>query len=182
MNSQVKLEKKFKLIDIIYKPTINPEKKLLCYYSDNISKACHNTHSIGDSDKLEHDFVYECYYCRKFFTRPDRHKKHIENCAGVSGVINNFNNKNLISFEDNFNSNGDLSFAMCFYFETTATANNIFDPEQKKMFFVSYVLIVAFRPKLNLKKIMIQRSFGHLLKELTTINYLTEDQMKFIDI
>ena len=97
-------------------------------------------------------------------------------------MINNFNNKNLISFEDNFNSNGDLSFAMCFYFETTATANNIFDPEQKKMFFVSYVLIVAFRPKLNLKKIMIQRSFGHLLKELTTINYLTEDQLKFIDI
>ena len=29
---------------------------------------------------------------------------------------------------------------------------------------------------------MIERSFGHLLKELTTINYLTEDQMKFIDI
>ena len=68
-------------------------------------------------------------------------------------MINNFNNKNLKSFEDNFNSKGDLSFAMYFYFETTATTNNIFDPEQNKMFFVSYVLIVAFRPKLNLKKI-----------------------------
>ena len=97
-------------------------------------------------------------------------------------MINNFNNKNLISFEDNFNSKGDLSFAIYFYFETTATTNNIFDPEQKKMFFVSYVLTVAFHPKLNLKKIMIQRSFEHLLKELTTINYLTEDQMNFIDI
>ena len=35
-NSQVKLEKKFKPIDIIYKPTINPEKKatllLQCKY------------------------------------------------------------------------------------------------------------------------------------------------------
>ena len=68
-------------------------------------------------------------------------------------VINNFNNKNLKSFEDNFNSKGDLSFAMYFYFETTATTNNIFDPEQNKIFFVSYVLIVAFCPKLNLKKI-----------------------------
>ena len=88
----------------------------------------------------------------------------------------------MISFEDNFNSKGDLSFAIYFYFETTATTNNIFDPEQKKMFFVSYVLTAAFHPKLNLKKIMIQRSFEHLLKELTTINYLTEDQMNFIDI
>ena len=26
------------------------------------------------------------------------------------------------------------------------------------------------------------QNFRHLLKELTTINYLTDDQMKFIDI
>ena len=50
------------------------------------------------------------------------------------------------------------------------------------MFVVSYVLIVAFHPKLNLKKTIIQRSFGHLLKEVAAINYLTDDQMKFIDI
>ena len=50
------------------------------------------------------------------------------------------------------------------------------------MFVISYVLIVAFHPNLNLKKIIIQRSFRHLLKELTTIKYSTDSQMKFIDI
>ena len=50
------------------------------------------------------------------------------------------------------------------------------------MFLISYVLIVVFHPNLNLKKLIIQRSFGHLLKELTTINYSTDNQMKFIDI
>ena len=159
------------------------KKKSLCYYSVDVSKAYCNTYSVSDSEKLKHGFAYECYYCVKFFTWPDGHKKHMENCAGIPGVIYNFNKKNLINFEDTFGSKGDLPFAMYFDFETTAPTDNIFDPEQKKMFVVSYVLLVAFHPKLNLKKIIIiQRSFGHLLKELAIINYLTEDQMQFIDI
>ena len=49
------------------------------------------------------------------------------------------------------------------------------------MFVVSYVLIVAFHPDLNLKRIIVQRSYAHSSKELATINYLNDDQMKFID-
>ena len=49
------------------------------------------------------------------------------------------------------------------------------------MFFVS-CLIVAFHPALNLNKIIIQRSYAHSLKELTILNYLFEDQIKFIDL
>ena len=43
-------------------------------------------------------------------------------------------------------------------------------------------LIVAFHSALNLNRIIIQRSYTHYLKELTILNYLTEDQMKFIDL
>ena len=50
------------------------------------------------------------------------------------------------------------------------------------MFVVSYVLIVVSHSALNLNRIIIQRSYAHYLKELTTLNYLTEDQMKFIDL
>ena len=71
---------------------------------------------------------------------------------------------------------------MYFDFETTAPTNNIFDPEEKKMFVVSYVLIVAFHPELNLNRIIIQRKYLHSLEELTTTNYLNDDQMKFIDL
>ena len=67
---------------------------------------------------------------------------------------------------------------MFFDFETTAPTDNIFDPEQRKMLVLSYVLIVAFHSALNLNRIIMQRSYAHSLKELTTLNYLTEDQMK----
>ena len=69
-----------------------------------------------------------------------------------------------------------------FDFETTAPTDNCLDPEPKKMFVMSYVLIVAFHPLLKLRKIIVQRSYGHSLKQLTDIDYLTDDQMKFIDL
>ena len=86
----------------------------------------------------------------------------------------------MISFQDSFISKGDLSIVLYFDFETTAPTDNIFDPEQKKMFVVSYVLIVAFHQALNLNRIIIQRSYLHSLEELTTIKYLNDDQKNLL--
>ena len=99
----------------------------------------------------------------------------------MPGVVYNFNAKSLISFQDNFHGKGDLPFALYFDFETRAPTDMCFDLEQKKIFVVSYVLIVAFHPALNIKRIIIQRSYAHSLEQLTTLNYFSEDQMKFID-
>ena len=118
----------------------------------------------------------------KVITDSDISKRHIENCAGVPGIIYNFNTKNLISFQDNFNAKDDLPFVLYFDFETTAPTDNCFDSEQKKIFFVSYVLIVTFHPALKLNRIIIQRSYAHSLEQLTSLNYFSEDQMKFIDV
>ena len=126
-----------------------------------------------------HGFAFECYYCGKFFTRAYKQKSHIENCSGVPGIIYNSNYKNLITFEDNFKSKGDMPMAMYFDFETTAPTDNCFNPEQKKK---SYVLIVAFHRQLNLRNIIVQRNYGHLLEQLTMIDYLTNDQMSYIDV
>ena len=70
---------------------------------------------------------------------------------------------------------------MTFYFdlETTAPTDNCYDPEQKEMFVVSYVIIVSFHPDLKMKKIICERSYGYNLKKLNTIDYLSEDQIKF---
>ena len=106
---------------------------------------------------------------------------HIENCAGVPGVVYNFNTKNLISFQDSFNAKGDLPFLLYFGFETTAPTDDCFDPQQKKRFVVSYVLIVGFHTALNLNRIIKQRSYAHSLEQLANLNYVSEDQMKFID-
>ena len=121
-----KIRKKFKPIDIIYKPINSPEKKNLCYYTQDISKAYRN--SCG-ADKISHGFSYECCYCRNFFARPDKHKKHMESCSGVPGIVYNFNNKKLLTFEDNFGAKGDLPMTIYFDYETTAPTDNYFDLE-----------------------------------------------------
>ena len=125
-----KQRKNFKPIDIIYKPTKNPEKSPVCYFTPDISKAYQNLYSSGD--KIKSQYCPYCY-CNKFVAREERQKRHTENCSGVPGVIYNFNTKSLISFQDNFNSKGNLPFVLYFDFETTAPADNIFDPEQKNV-------------------------------------------------
>ena len=105
----------------------------------------------------------------------------MENCSGVPGVIYNFNTQSLISFEDNFHAKGDLPFVIYFDFETTAPTDNCFDPEQKTMFVVSYVMIVAFHPDLKIDKIIIQRSYAHAIEQLTSLDYFSQDQIKFIN-
>ena len=50
------------------------------------------------------------------------------------------------------------------------------------MFVVSYVIIVAFHPKLKMDRAIIKRSFEHSLEKLTTIDYSTNDQLSFIDV
>ena len=128
--------RKFKTINIIYKPVKSPDKKIQCYYSQDISKSYRN--SCGDAKKLLHRFAFECYYCGKFFARADKQEGHIENCFGVPGIIYNFNNKNLITFEDNVKSEGDMPMAMYSAFETTVPIDNCFDLEPKRTFVMSY--------------------------------------------
>ena len=69
-----------------------------------------------------------------------------------------------------------------FDFETTAPNKTVSILHTQKKFVMYYVLIVAFYPHLKLRKVIVQRSYGHTLQQLTTLDYLTNDQMKFIDI
>ena len=175
-----KLRKKFKPIDIIYKPVKKPNAEIKCYFSQDISRACRNT--CGKGEKVSHGFAYQCYYRGKFFARLDKQKRHMEHCSGVLGIVYNFNNQNLVTFEDNLGYKGNLPVVAYTDFETTAPTDSCFDPEQKKMFVVSYVIILAFHPKIKMGRVIIQRSFGHSLQQLTTTDYLTNDQMSFVDV
>ena len=86
-----------------------------------------------------------------------------------------------MSYQDNFHNKGDVPFVIFFDFETTAPTDNCLDPEQKTMFVVSYVMIVAFHPVLKLDRIIIYRSFAHSLEQLTTLNYFSREQISFIE-
>ena len=128
-----------------------------------------------------HSFAFECYFCGKVFARADRQKRHVENCSGIPGIVYNFSNQNLVTFEDNLKYKGDLPMVIYFHYETTAATDNCFDPEQKEMFVVSYVMIVAFHPELKLNRIIVERSFAHSFQK-STIDYFTNDQMNFVDV
>ena len=69
--------KKFKSIDIIYKPTKHIEIEPLCYFSDDISKAYTNLYSTPNKMKRALK-CFECYYCHKFFIREARQKRHMK--------------------------------------------------------------------------------------------------------
>ena len=56
------------------------------------------------------------------------------------------------------------------------------DPECNKMNAVLYAIIFAFHPKLKMKRIIVERSFGHSFQKLTTIDYLTTEQLRFKDV
>ena len=130
------------------------------FFSTDLSKAYSSYYLAGEKKELKRAHrVYQCYYCNKFFINSNKQERHSKNCSGIPGIAHNFNNQNLISYKDNFNVKGDVPFAVYFDFETTAPTFNFADPQQKQMFVVSYVMIVAFHPKLDLDRIIIQRSF-----------------------
>ena len=124
---------------------------------------------------------YQCYCRNKFFILKLRQKRHMENFSGRPEVVYNFNNQNLISYQDNFRAKGDIPFTIYSDFETTAPTDNCLDPEQKKMFVVSYVMIVAFHLDLHLDRIITQRCFAHSLEQLTTLDYFCREQITFIE-
>ena len=182
-----KIRKEFSPIDIIYKPTKNIEIEPICYYTTDISLAYSATYFKKDKRRTK-DYnsrsskVQSCYYCNRFFVHNDsKYQKHIKQCSSKPGIVYNFTNQSLISYEDNFKSKGDLPFAMYFDFETTAPTTECLDPEQKKMFVVSYVIVVAFHPLLKLDKIIVNRSYGHTLKQLASIDYFSREQLAFAE-
>ena len=179
-NSFSKRERrKFEPIDIIYIPTKNAQILLECYYTTNIANAYTALYSEGLKTRRSFT-IYECYYCNKFFRGKNKREHHLKLCSGKPGIVYNFCSQILTSFEANFSSKGDHPFAIYFDFETTSPTDSAWlNPEDKKMFVMSYVMIVAFHPHFNFERILIQRSVSHTKEELTSVNYLTREQFDF---
>ena len=106
-----KTKKKFRPIDIIYKPTRRIEIEPFCYFSEDNLKAYSSLHTEAEGLRRAHK-VYQWYYCNKFYIDKQHHKRHLETCSRKPGIIHNFNNQCLISYQDNFKNKGDLPFAI----------------------------------------------------------------------
>ena len=85
----------------------------------------------------------------------------------------NFNIQNLLTFEESLKYKGDIPLVAYIDFETTAPTDECLDPENRKMFAVSYIIVLAFHPELDTDCEIIEHRFGHLYERLTSLNYLT---------
>ena len=173
------IQRNFSPIDIVYRPVKNQNEIVNCYFTDKIYLAFRTTYSEGD--KIKHTNAFRCYYCTKFFSRRERFEKHLTFCNGKPGYVYNFDTQNILTFEENLKLKHDIPLTAYIDFETTAPTDKMLDPESCKMKAVSYAIIFAFHPKLNFDRIIIERSFGHSRDKLTTIDYLTNEQLKFKD-
>ena len=162
-------------INIIYKPVTLREEVVECFFSTKIRLAYRGLHSKGDNSYIAHP--WECYYCSTYFDHQTTFDKHIKNCSGKPGLIYDFNIQNLVSFEDNLKHKGDIPLCAYADFETTAPTDDYQNPENRSMFAVSYCIVFAWHPKLNLKIQIVVRGFNHSLSELADVSYLTTEQL-----
>ena len=164
-------------IDVIYDPVRSPEQIIKCYISTDIRFAYVGKIPQWDRGRNCTNSPYECYYCQKFFARKKTFDSHIKNSSGKPGVVYNFNVQNIVTFKDNLKYMDDLSFSVYADFETTAPNCDFTCPENNTMFAVSYPLVFAWHPKLNLPRQCVVRAFNHSVEDLTDAGYLTEEQL-----
>ena len=171
-NSQ---KKDLQPIDVIHEPVRDPTQVINCYFSKDMRFAYFGKIPRWDRDLNVTNRPYECYYCNKYFARKNKFESHIKNCSGKPGVVYNFNIQNMASYEDNLKYVGDLPFSVYADFETSASNCDFTYPENSIMFAVSYALVFAWHPKLNLPRQYVVRGCNHSVEMLTDVSYLTEE-------
>ena len=166
---ETKQKKDLKPIDIIYEPVGSQNAVIKCVFSKDIRFAYMG--KIPKSDIFIANRPYQCYYCSTFFERKGPFERHIKNCSGKPGIVYNFNIQNIVSFEDNLKYIGDVPFSVYADFETTTPNADFTSPENNTMFAVSYALLFAWHPKLNLPRQCVLRGFNHSLDQLADVSF-----------
>ena len=170
------LRREMSPIDILYKP-VRKQVNFDCFFTTEINLAYRTSFSEGE--RIRHGTAFQCFYCSNYCGRKNVWEKHLQHCTGHPGFAYNFNTRSLLTFEENLKYKTDIPMTAYIDFETTAPTDDFLDPENRRMFAVSYVIIFAFHPELSLDRIIIEQSFGHSLAQLCSLDYLTNEQLKF---
>ena len=162
-------------INVLYKPIRKVNEFIKCYFVKDLRYAYRATYQKVQKECIGNT-LYECYYCNDFCVIKGKYEKHLKVCGKKPGVVYDFTLKNIVTFEENLKYYGDLPFSVYADFETTAPTQDHLTPENKEMFAVSYSLIFAWQPKLNLPRQTVVRGYNHTLDELSNLEYLTAEQ------
>ena len=165
-NEIVYSEKKNLLpLDIVYEPTQDKTKSIY----DKFQK--------GKKKFIKCSTAKQCRYCNNFFVKSEKKmQEHTSCCAGQAGFSYSFDNDKIINYQDNFNKIGDLPFAIYYDFETTTGSTVFFDA---KMYVVSYCIVVAFHPSLNLPHLFIYRAYDQTKEELESVSFFYRSKRFF---
>ena len=101
-----KQQTKFYAIDIIYKPVKKYGMILLIGIFQRTWLLLIELSFM--QIKKKHVRAFQCYYCNSYYFQKLRYQRHIEKCSGTSGIVYNFTDQNLASFEDNIGNKRDL--------------------------------------------------------------------------
>ena len=111
---------------------------------------------------------------------PTKNAQVLPSCYYTTNIANAY----TALYSEGLKTRRSFTIYECYYcntfFETTSpTDSEWLDPEDKKMFVMSYVIIVAFHPQFIFERVLVQRSVCHSKEELTSVNYLTREQFAF---
>ena len=137
--------------------------------------------SIGKNKQIEHTKAYQCYEWFQLFAVKKRFASHLIVCLSMLDMLYKFENQNLVTFEDDLKYLGDLWFVGYFDWETTTSSGSQNSLDIEEMYQVSYGLIFAFKPKLDIDRIVILRSFQHTSDQLNDISYLKCEMIDELD-
>ena len=157
---------------------MNDHKPINCYFSNQLNLTFRGNYSQGG--KIYNCFAWQCYHYLNYFGRNDLFNGHFKGCSDQPEIVYDLNTQNLVSFEGNINYKSNIPLTTYIDFETTAPPSLCLDPEDRKMFAVSYNVIFAFHPHLNIKRVVIERSFSHSLDKLISLDYLPREQITYI--
>ena len=135
---------------------------------------------VDGKEKILHPTCRQCPFCENVFAKSTlAMKKHTKVCAAKEGITYTFDNGDIISFQDNFKYMGDVPFTVYFDFEITK-GNAVFLCKNVLFHVVPYCQIYAFHPSLNLKKIVIFRSFQQSADEIYSRNHFNQEHVAFL--
>ena len=170
-------------VDIVYEPTTQDKNKpIYCYFAPKIHLAFQSVYEgfkNGKKTSFNCSSAKQCPYCTNFFVKSEkRMQEHALCCPGQAGFNYSFDNGKIINYQDNFNKIGDLPFSIYYDFETTIGSTVFFDA---KMYVISYCIVVAFHPDLNLPHMFIYRAYDQTKSELESMVHFSVVQKDFFN-
>ena len=163
------IRKHFRLLDFVYEPVDNPNRIIESYFTEKIHIVYRLKYSRGE--KMETLHANECYSCHKFHSAKIAFEKHLVNCTQSAGIVYKIDNKSCEDF-------GDMSFVIYFDFETSA-GTDLF--QDKKIYVLSYCIIIAFHPTLDIERIVVFCIFQQNQDRLVDLSHLKEQRLQFVE-